>query len=38
MNFKDFKAGRWVQQYEYKSFLPGPVNHEWTWGIGYVFC
>lgn len=31
MNFKDFKAGRWVQQYEYKSFSPAPINHEWTW-------
>ncbi len=31
MNFKDFKAGQWVQQYEYKSFSPAPVNHEWTW-------
>ena len=31
MNFKDFNAGRWVQQYEYKSFTPAPVNHEWTW-------
>jgi hypothetical protein len=31
MNFKDFNAGRWVQQYEYKSFSPAPVNHEWTW-------
>ena len=31
MNFKDFKAGCWVQQYEYKSFSPDPVNHDWTW-------
>jgi len=31
MNFKDFRAGRWLQQYEYKSFSPAPVNHEWTW-------
>jgi Fic family protein len=31
MNFKDFKAGRWVQQYEFKSFSPASVNHEWTW-------
>lgn len=31
MNFKDFQAGRWVQQYEYKSFSPASVNHEWTW-------
>jgi len=31
MNFKDFNAGQWVQQFEYKSFSPVPVNHEWTW-------
>jgi len=31
MNFKDFKAGRWVQQYEYQSFSPAPVNHAWSW-------
>jgi Fic family protein len=31
MNFKNFKAGRWVQQYQYQSFLPGFVNHDWTW-------
>ncbi len=24
-------AGRWVKQYEYKSFSPAPINHEWTW-------
>ena len=31
MNFKDFKAGQWVQQNEYKSFSPATINHEWTW-------
>jgi len=31
MNFKDFVSGRWIQQYQYKSFSPVPVNHEWTW-------
>ncbi len=31
MNFKDFVSGRWIQQYQYKSFSPMPVNHEWTW-------
>ena len=31
MNFKDFKAGHWVQQYQYQSFSPGFVNHDWTW-------
>lgn len=24
-----FEAGRYEQQYQYKSFLPNPVNHEW---------
>jgi Fic family protein len=31
MNFKDFKAGQWIQQYQYKSFSPVHINHEWTW-------
>jgi Fic family protein len=26
-----FKAGRWQQRYQYKSFEPAPVNHSWTW-------
>lgn len=31
MKFETFKAGRWVPRYQYKSFEPVPVNHEWTW-------
>jgi len=31
MKFETFKAGIWRQRYEYKSFEPVPVNHEWTW-------
>ncbi len=31
MNFKDFASGHWTQQYQYQSFSPTPVNHEWTW-------
>jgi Fic family protein len=31
MEFETFKAGRWQQRYQYKSFEPVPVNHEWTW-------
>jgi Fic family protein len=31
MNFRDFNAGRWVQQYQYKSFSPATINHGWTW-------
>jgi Fic family protein len=31
MKFETFKAGRWVPRYQYKSFEPVPVNHDWTW-------
>jgi Fic family protein len=31
MEFEKFKAGHWVTRYQYKSFEPSPVNHEWTW-------
>ncbi|PFG53091.1 Fic family protein [Marinobacter sp. LV10R520-4] len=31
MKFEDFKAGSWVQQYQYKSFAPIPINQEWNW-------
>ncbi len=31
MEFKDFSAGTFVQQYQYKSFNPSEINHEWTW-------
>ena len=29
MNLADFKAGRYENQIEYKSFLPAPIHHEW---------
>lgn len=32
MPFEDFVSGSYTQQYEYKSFSPSLVNHEWTWG------
>lgn len=31
MNIEDFLAGHWVQQYQYKSFIPEKINHEWIW-------
>ena len=31
MKFESFKAGMWAKRYQYKSFEPVPVNHEWTW-------
>jgi len=29
MKIKEFKSGKWVQQYQYKSFNPNRVNHTW---------
>ena len=31
MKFETFQAGRWQPRYQYKSFEPVLVNHEWTW-------
>lgn len=31
MKFEGFDPGVWRQQYQYKSFSPVPVNHEWNW-------
>ena len=31
MRFETFVAGQWVPRYQYKSFEPTPVNHEWLW-------
>lgn len=31
MKFETFKAGVWRQRYQYKSFEPVLVNHEWIW-------
>ena len=29
MDIKEFKAGGWIQQYNYKSFSPSKINIEW---------
>jgi len=29
MDIKDFRAGEWRRQFQYKSFHPQKVNHEW---------
>lgn len=31
IKFEAFSAGQWVQQYQYKSFAPTPINREWLW-------
>ena len=36
MDIRDFKAGEYQQQYEYKSFLPARINHGWEISGGQV--
>lgn len=31
MDIIEFKAGKYIQQYQYKSFSPSKINLEWTW-------
>ena len=31
MKFETFKAGKWQTRYQYKSFEPIEINHEWFW-------
>lgn len=31
MKFETFKAGTWQRRYQYKSFEPVLVDHDWTW-------
>ena len=31
MNLKEFKSGKYIRQYEYKSFSPSKINHSWVW-------
>lgn len=31
MNLKEYKSGRYIQQFQYKSFSPEKINLEWTW-------
>ncbi|MEM8952867.1 MAG: Fic family protein [Verrucomicrobiota bacterium] len=31
MNLSEYKAGHWIEQFQYKSFSPTPINHLWQW-------
>ena len=31
MQVEQFNSGQWLQQYQYKSFSPTPINCEWQW-------
>lgn len=34
MDIKDYQSGEYRQQYQYQSFLPSRVNHDWTLSDG----
>lgn len=36
MDIKDYRAGKYKQQYEYKSFDPETINHAWTYSDGEI--
>lgn len=36
MELKDYIAGSYVQQYQYKSFLPNKINTEWVWNDPHI--
>ena len=31
MKIEDFHSGQYKPQYQYQSFMPAPVNHNWSW-------
>ena len=31
MKIEDFHSGQYKPQYQYQSFMPAPVNHDWNW-------
>jgi hypothetical protein len=31
VKFENFNAGYWQQRYQYKSFEPELINHDWIW-------
>ncbi|MCW1841572.1 Fic family protein [Prosthecomicrobium hirschii] len=31
MKIEHFKSGTWKKQYQYRSFVPTLINHDWTW-------
>jgi hypothetical protein len=36
VTLESFKAGTYIQQYQYKSFTPTRLNTEWTWSDAKV--
>ncbi len=36
LNFREFRAGTYIKQYKYSSFLPSKINHDWVWDDPYI--
>lgn len=36
MKIEEFKSGKYIKQYQYKSFSPTKVNDSWTWEDGKI--
>jgi len=36
MKIEEFKSGKYLQQYRYKSFYPAKINELWTWNDGKI--
>ncbi len=36
MKIEEFKSGKYIRQYQYKSFSPTKVNDSWTWEDGKI--
>ena len=36
MKIEEFKSGKYLQQYQYKSFSPTRINLPWSWGDGKI--
>lgn len=36
MIIEEFKSGKYLQQYQYKSFSPTRINSPWSWGDGKI--
>jgi Fic family protein len=36
MKIEDFKSGKYIQQYKYKSFSPTRINDSWSWTDGKI--
>ena len=36
MKLESFKSGGWHKQYQYKSFAPSLIDHDWSWDDGRI--